>query len=167
MSDSNLAPRRPTHQVMHLLELRIPPVLTMVLFGALMAALAHAVPTPLFLPGRFFISVFMLVAGVIVSLAGVASFRRHKTTVNPMRPELSSELVTTGVYRFSRNPMYLGFALILAGWGVFLASWAALLLLPIFMVYMNLFQIGPEEKFLRKRFGESFIDYSERVQRWL
>lgn len=139
----------------------------MVLLGLFMKALAQVSALALAWSARPAISLTLLSVGMLVALAGVASFRRHKTTVNPLTPEQSSALVTTGIYRFSRNPMYLGFLLVLAAWGVFLANGLSLLGLPACVAYMNHFQIQPEERALGQRFGPAYASYSSRVGRWL
>jgi protein-S-isoprenylcysteine O-methyltransferase Ste14 len=106
-------------------------------------------------------------AGGAVGMAGVWSFRQARTTVNPWRPQASSALVVSGIYRWTRNPMYLGLALALAGWGLYLANFYALLLACTFVPYMSRFQIRPEERALRKTFGDTFREYCRRVRRWL
>ena len=149
------------------LELRIPPVALLIIFAAVMAVLAYAVPASVSVPERLTVAVVLVVAGALVALAGVVAFRRHKTTVNPFTPEQSSSLVATGIYRFSRNPMYLGFMLALVGWCAYLANWVSALLLPVFVAYLNRFQIQPEERALKERFGQQFLAYSQSVRRWL
>ncbi|NER62664.1 isoprenylcysteine carboxylmethyltransferase family protein [Pseudomonas sp. MAFF212427] len=99
--------------------------------------------------------------------AGVLSFRRARTTVNPLKPETASALVRSGVYRYTRNPMYLGFATVLVAWAILLAWPPALLGVLGFVVYMNLFQIGPEERALARRFGGEFAQYCNGVRRWV
>jgi protein-S-isoprenylcysteine O-methyltransferase Ste14 len=106
-------------------------------------------------------------AGAIVALAGVAAFRRARTTVDPTTPEAASAIVASGIYRRSRNPMYLGFMLMLAGWSAFLANPLAMLLLPAFIVYMNRFQIVPEERALSAKFGAKYRDYMRQARRWI
>lgn len=152
---------------MNSLELRIPPVAVVAIFAALMASVAVMVPAALVIPARLPLAAALVVAGALVALAGVAAFRRHQTTVNPLAPQQASSLVSSGIYRVSRNPMYVGFLLALAGWGVFLSNWAAALLLPMFVVYMNRFQIAPEERALREKFGPAFSAYASTVRRWL
>jgi len=152
---------------MRFLELRVPPVALTLVFAASMAAIAYLVPAAFSLPARTLLGACLALAGGVVALAGVVAFRRHATTVNPFTPEQSSSLVATGVYRFSRNPMYLGFLLALLGWCLFLANWVAALLLPLFVAYMNRFQIGPEERALAQRFGPQFTAYAKGVRRWL
>lgn len=149
------------------LELRIPPLALVVIVAGAMAALAYSVPVTVLVPARQIVSVCFVLAGALIAFAGVIAFRRHKTTVNPLKPEQSSSLVDTGVYRFSRNPMYLGFLFALVGWCIYLANGAAALLLPAFLAYMNRFQIQPEERALSVRFGSQYIVYSKSVRRWL
>jgi protein-S-isoprenylcysteine O-methyltransferase Ste14 len=152
---------------MHYLELRIPPVVLALLFGAAMASLAYAVPASVSIPATLPIAGALVFTGASVALAGVGAFRRQKTTVNPFTPERSSSLVATGIYRFSRNPMYLGLLLALVGWSVYLANWVSALLLPAFVAYMNRFQIQPEEQALSERFAPEYLAYAKAVRRWL
>lgn len=152
---------------MHALELRIPPLALLLVFATGMVVVAYAVPAAVAVPWREALAVALAVAGASVALAGVVAFRKHRTTVNPFTPEQSSSLVSTGIYRFSRNPMYLGFLLALAGLSALLANWASALLIPVFVAYMNRFQIQPEERALRQRFGQEFETYSSTVRRWL
>ncbi|MBG6289848.1 isoprenylcysteine carboxylmethyltransferase family protein [Pseudomonas nitroreducens] len=105
--------------------------------------------------------------GAAVCLAGVLSFRLARTAVNPLRPETASALVSSGIYGHTRNPMYLGFAIALVAWAFYLASPVALLGVVGFVLYMNRFQIGPEEQALASLFGEAFAAYRTRVRRWL
>ena len=109
----------------------------------------------------------LAVTGIAVALAGVLAFRRAKTTVDPRVPQQSSSLVIRGIYRYSRNPMYLGFLLLLIAWGCYLQSGVALLLLPLFVLYMNWFQITPEERHLLHKFGADYQAYLTQVRRWL
>lgn len=134
-----------------------------------MAGLACGVPAtvPVPVPARRGAAGALILLGAVVALAGVVAFRRHKTTVNPFKPEQSTSLVATGVYRLSRNPMYLGLLLALMGWSAFLANWASALVLPAFVAYMNRFQIQPEERALTERFGSQFLAYTKSVRRWL
>lgn len=105
--------------------------------------------------------------GAVVAGLGVYEFRKACTTVDPRTPEKSAALVVTGVYRLSRNPMYAGFLLVLIAWAVHLANLAACIFPVLFMTYMNHYQIGPEEKYMRKKFGDDFDRYAKRVRRWI
>ena len=150
------------------LELKVPPLAQVAVFAALMWLAARAVPALAFaLPGQLAAALLLVVAGALVAAAGVAAFRRARTPVDPRDPGKSKELVATGIYHASRNPMYLGFLLALAGWGVFLGNVLALAALPLFVAAMYRLQIAPEERMLRARFGESYARYQRSVRRWL
>jgi len=150
------------------LELKVPPVLAVAAAALLMWGIARLVPgLDLAAPGRTPAALLVVLSGAGVALAGVIEFRRARTTVNPLRPGGASSLVRSGVYRWTRNPMYLGFALALLGWGMFLSNPAALAGLFAFVAYMNRFQIAPEEKALQSLFGEDFASYCRSVRRWL
>jgi protein-S-isoprenylcysteine O-methyltransferase Ste14 len=153
---------------MRSLELRIAPVFVVAAAASLMWLVARLLPDwRLAYPGPVIAAAVLFVAGGAISLAGVVSFRRAHTTVNPMTPKASSSLVTSGIYAVTRNPMYLGFAVALAGWGALLGNPASFMLLPLFVWYMNRFQIAPEERALASRFGAQFEAYRRRVRRWL
>lgn len=148
------------------LELKIPPVLQVIILAGLMWALASLLPGLGFaFPASLFLG--LVTAGVVFAVLGVLAFRSAGTTVDPRVPEQSASLVVSGVYRISRNPMYVGFLLILTGWGAFLGNIASLLLLPVFVLYMNRFQIVPEERYMREKFGDSYRQYERAVRRWL
>jgi len=150
------------------LELKIPPVVQVVIIAGLMWALAGLLPGLSFaIPGSPLVALGIVMTGVVVALLGVLEFRTAGTTVDPRAPEQSASLVVRGVYRVSRNPMYVGFLLMLTGWAVFLGNIASLLLLPVFILYMNRFQIVPEEQYMREKFGEAYAQYQATVRRWL
>lgn len=151
-----------------MLDLRIPPLLLVVLVAALMWVAAFALP-PLTIPvpGAAVIAAVLVLAGFVVAGAGVIGFRRARTTVNPLEPERASALVVTGVYRHTRNPMYVGFALALLGWAAYLSNLGALLLVGGFVLYMNRFQIRFEERALEKAFGADYAAYRARTRRWI
>ena len=153
---------------MGFLELRVPPPVVALLMAGLGWLASWATPTLGFvLPHQSLIALTSFVAGACVSLLGVASFRRARTTVNPLKPEKASALVMSGIYRYTRNPMYLGLLLVLTGWAFFLANPLAFLFLPAFILYMNRFQIAPEERVLVSLFGQEFTAYRSEVRRWL
>lgn len=116
---------------------------------------------------RLWSAIAVAALGACFCIAGVVSFRRAKTTVNPLRPGTASSLVDSGIYRFTRNPMYLGFALFLAAWAAYLASPAALLGVAAFVLYIDRLQIQPEERALSALFGEAFERYRKRVRKWI
>lgn len=94
-------------------------------------------------------------------------FLRAGTTVNPLAPERTSSLIVHGVYRYSRNPMYLGMVLVLLGWAVWLANAMAFAVLPAYVTFIDRFQIAPEEAVMARRFGGPFRDYRARTRRWI
>lgn len=148
------------------LELRIPPLVLVIMVAAGMWVLSgvfSALNAPL--PGT--IALAITASGVMIAGLGVLEFRRANTTVDPRFPDRSSRLVVSGVYRVSRNPMYLGFVLILFGWAWYLANYLAFLLLPSFIIYLNRFQIQPEERYMVQKFGDEFKAYAARVRRWI
>ena len=150
----------------HVLELKIPPGVLVVITGALMWLASTATPAAaLVIPGRSLVTAILMLTGVNISGLGFAAFRRARTTVNQMKPGTAAVLVDWGIYRLTRNPMYLGFLVVLLGWAVCLANLVAFLLLPAFVFYMNRFQIAPEERALTARFGESFVTYQTLVRR--
>ncbi len=147
---------------------RIPPVALTLIIAAVMGLTSWLVPAFAYvLPASRVVAVGLAGLGVCTGVAGVVSFRRAATTVNPLRPETASSLVVTGVYRFTRNPMYLGLLVVLLGWAVLLANAVAFVWLPAFVLYMNRFQIAPEESALASLFGPEFTDYRMNVRRWL
>lgn len=153
---------------MRWLEHRIPPPLVDVTFALAMWAIARLLPgLSADWPGRVVVSVALALAGVLVAVAGVVSFRRHHTTVNPLKPEAASALVSTGIFAFTRNPMYLGMLVVLAAWGLYLSNLAAALLVPLFVPCLDRLQILPEERVLRAKFGAAFDAYAARVRRWI
>ena len=153
---------------MQALELKIPPPIIALLCAALMWALAHYLPGQAWAhPWRLPLTVVLAALGLTADLAGIIAFRRHRTTVNPLAPHKSSTIVQDGIYRISRNPMYLGMALLLAAWAVWLANPWCLLVLPLFVAAITRWQILPEERILSAQFGAPYQDYLRRVRRWL
>lgn len=150
---------------MTILELKIPPVVV----GAGVAALAWYVSGFQLLDwaGSRMAAAFWTGAGVAIAGAGVLSFARARTSVNPHRPSNTSVLVTAGIYQSSRNPMYLGMLFVLVGWAFWLGGLLPLLATTLFVPYMNRFQIVPEERAMMELFGDEYEKYSSRVRRWV
>jgi protein-S-isoprenylcysteine O-methyltransferase Ste14 len=153
---------------MRSLELKIPPPLVALLWGLLMWLASQLVAPVDVLPGiRGGLAIVIALVGFAIGLAAMVSFRRAKTTMNPIKPGAASSLVTSGVFRFTRNPMYLSLFLYLLAWAVYLSNWLALLLVPVFVLYINRFQIQPEERTLSALFDPEYAAYKSRVRRWL
>lgn len=150
------------------LDHKIPPPVVGALVGAAMWGVASFGPQFAWpIAVRFAVVFVLIAAGIGFDVAGILAFRRAQTTVNPLKPESASALVTGGIYRFTRNPMYVGMVLFLLAWGAYLGSSVALVGPLVFVLYITRFQIQPEERALRAAFGAQFEDYSGRVRRWL
>ena len=150
------------------MDLKIPPAAVALVFAISMWAAAGHLPWGRFhFPGRHVLAALLLLAGMIAPLLGAWRFRKASTTVDPMHPDRTASLVTKGIYGRTRNPMYLGFLLLLLAWGLRLGSLPALLLITGFVLYMNRFQILPEERALERKFGDRFRAYKSRVRRWI
>lgn len=153
---------------MYRLELKIPPAVLALLFAFAVWLVAKMAPWAVVqIPGKEWVALALWMAGLVLISAGIIAFISAKTTANPFTPESSTSLVTRGVYRLTRNPMYTGFLLMLAAWMVFLDNLLPVLLLPVFVLYMNRFQIIPEEKVLLSKFGEEYAGYLKSVRRWI
>jgi protein-S-isoprenylcysteine O-methyltransferase Ste14 len=153
----------------NMLKLKIPPPIYLLMFGGIMWLIATVwLPglTMLERPWNFIGFPFMGLA-LLMDLVSLFQFFRVRTTPNPLSPERASELVTKGMYRFSRNPMYVGLFFWLLGWGLYLGNFVAFLVLPAFVYVLTEMQIKPEEVLLEKKFGQAYLDYMKRVRRWL
>jgi protein-S-isoprenylcysteine O-methyltransferase Ste14 len=150
------------------LELGIPPLVLVAMAAAGMWAVAGLpADLPFAFPGLVRVAAGVAGVGAVIVVLGVRAFSTAGTTVDPRVPDQSARLVVDGVYRHSRNPMYLGFLLVLLAWGLFLGSALSLLFLPAFVLYLNRFQIVPEERFMQERFGEAYAQYRAEVRRWI
>ena len=150
------------------LELKVPPPAVALLFGFLMwlvTSLVASIEVPL--GARVAVALLFASIGLVFGVSAMVSFSREKTTMNPTKPAASSSLVITGPFRFTRNPMYLSLLLYLLAWAVYLSNFVAVLFLPVFVLYINQFQIKPEERVLFSLFGPEYAAYKERVRRWL
>jgi len=152
---------------MRSLELKIPPPLVALLIAAAMWSFSATGRIEMPIALRIAVGVVAALAGFGIAISGVIAFRRAHTTVSPLKPDTASRLVTSGVYGFTRNPMYLGLCLVLAGWAFFLSSPLMLLGPLAFILYITRFQIVPEERSLSSLFGEAFADYQAKVRRWI
>jgi protein-S-isoprenylcysteine O-methyltransferase Ste14 len=153
---------------MRALELKVPPPVAAFLVGvAMWFAARRGASLELPLVVRIVAFVVIGLAGGATALAGDREFKRARTTINPFKPENSTALVTSGIYRFTRNPMYVGLTLLVLGWAAFLCSAWALLGPVIFVLYISRFQITPEERVLSAKFGTAYTEYASRVRRWL
>ena len=148
------------------LENKIPPLIIVVFFLASIFLLKNFLEVFTF-SYQVYISFFFLCLAASFCLTSIIEFRKHKTTLNPLMPEESTALVTTGIFKFSRNPMYLSLLNLLIAFSIYLGSFLGLIIIPLFVVYINLFQIKPEEKAMLKLYGKEFENYCSNVRRWI
>lgn len=147
---------------------RIPPPIVVVIIAALMWWLARFVELGNFkFDGQSLLAIVFMSAGIGMMLVAAFSFYKAKTTINPLDPTKASHLITTGMFGFSRNPIYLADLLILVAWATWLGNIFNIALLGVFVVYINRFQIVPEERALTTLFGDAYRDYCSRVRRWI
>ncbi len=148
------------------LKLKIPPLVVTLLFSLV----GWFFPNPFGISFSWPLAIssaLMIIAGSACALMGVLQFKVSKTTVNPLDPELAGALVTGGMYRLTRNPMYLGFLMWLLGLCIFFGNPLGIFPVVGFVLYMNSFQIVPEELVLEDKFGDDYEDYKMKVRRWL
>lgn len=150
------------------LALRIPPPVQALAFGFLMWVVKRQLPGGQFESGlQLPVAILFAVAGVALAVTSMLAFRKASTTVDPFHPEEASHLVVGSVFRISRNPMYVSLLLVLIGWAIWLGSVFNVVVLALFISYITIFQIKPEEKVLRSLFGVSYEQYCSNVRRWI
>lgn len=150
------------------LELKIPPaVITLIITIAMWwidqyLVLDWALFEPIWSVSFMFVGI-----GGLFGVLGLIEFYKSSTSIDPHDPHKASSLVTNGVYSISRNPMYVGLLLILVGYGFYLGNVLVFAMLPLFIGYMNRYQIIPEENIMEENFGEEYQKYKSEVRRWL
>lgn len=150
------------------LQLKIPPAVVTLIIAAGMWLVAQNIDYNwAVFESVLRIEILFLGIGGILGLTGLIQFYRSSTSIDPHKPDQTSKLVTHGIYSISRNPMYLGLLFILAGYAFYLGSLLTFLLLPLFVVYMNRYQIVPEEEAMVEKFGDEYLRYKSEVRRWL
>lgn len=150
------------------LELKAPPLLVIAVAAGLMWALAWYAPLVLItFAGQTLIAALIAILGVQMAIAGVRACHAHETTINPLKPEESSNLITDGIFKFTRNPIYLGLLVMLIGLAIWLGALTPLIVLPLFVWYLGRFQIVPEERSLQAQFGDEYRNYCKQTRRWL
>ncbi|WP_150539843.1 methyltransferase family protein [Actinobacillus vicugnae] len=145
------------------LELKLPPPLLFMIC----AGLIYLLPKAEHYPVPQWLSYPILFIGVAIAIASLYAFYQQSTTISPQNPEKTSVLVQRGIYRFSRNPMYLSLLFCLIAWLIWLNRYFGTLVIIGFVYYLNRFQIKPEERILKEKFGQTFVEYCAEVRRWL
>jgi len=150
------------------MDLKIIPVVQVIIAALLMWGGAYLFPSlSFYFSVKKTLVIILVVIAVIIGLLAVYSFRSHKTTIDPTSPEKASKVVNSGIYAFSRNPMYLALLLVLLALAFYLSNFIAFTVIPLFIAYITQFQIKREECALTSLFGQEYRQYTKKVRRWL
>ena len=148
------------------LNTKIPPPIVAILFAVMIFYFSDSF-AHVDLPFKIYISLFFVLLGFFITFSSARNFKKKETTVNPIKPEEASQLVTDGFFKITRNPMYLGMLLFLLGLSIYNGLIVGLVFLPLFVGYITFFQIIPEESAMIKIFGEDYKAYMKKVRRWI
>jgi|TARA_B000000609_G_C24176942_1_gene354773 protein-S-isoprenylcysteine O-methyltransferase Ste14 len=150
------------------MKLLIPPPFQALFFSIIMWLISRQ-----FLNANFsfyginiFASIFLIIALMLLILS-INKFRQVGTTISPLKPKKTSSLINSGIYRYTRNPMYLGLLLMLSSIALFLKNFISFLIIPLFILFITKNQILPEEEALENIFGEEYKNYKKKVRRWI
>ena len=146
--------------------IKIPPPILVIILTSLVYFSSTKLEL-IYLPYRQIVSVIILIIGLIVIVSPVVDFIKSKTTVNPVKFKNVNRLVTTGIYRYSRNPMYLGMILIIISTTIYYLNFLSVFSPLIFYIWINKFQINREEIFLEDKFGSEYLEYKSKTRRWI
>ena len=148
------------------METKIPPPLVTLVFGMSIYFSREMFPA-IEIQYSLYLGIFLLLSGFFILVSAVRLFRKDETTVNPLSPEQATKLVTDGIFKYSRNPMYLGMALVLSSITVFFNLIGGIILIALFCAYITKFQILPEERAMRDLFSDDFDKYTKVTRRWI
>ena len=148
------------------IKTKFPPPLVALTFGLLIYYTKNIFPK-IEIKNEIIFGSFMIISGLIIILSAIILFKKYQTTISPLNPSNATKLITNGIYKFSRNPMYLGLLLVLLGISITLNLTGGFFFILLFILYMNLFQIIPEENAMVDLFKDQFIDYKKNVRRWI
>ena len=148
------------------IKTKFPPPLVALTFGFLINYTKNIFPK-IEVKNEFIFGSFMIISGLIIILSAIILFKKYQTTITPLNPSNATKLITDGIYKFSRNPMYLGLLLVLLGISIILNPTGGFILIPLFILYLNLFQIIPEENAMVDLVKDEFLEYKKNVRRWI
>jgi protein-S-isoprenylcysteine O-methyltransferase Ste14 len=148
------------------METKIPPPIVTLIFG-LSIYFSRGIFQAVEIEYSFYIGILLLLGGAMILISAVRSFKKDKTTINPLSPEQATKLVTDGICKYSRNPMYLGMALVLGSMTAFFNLLGGVILIALFCLYITKFQIIPEERAMRDLFLDDFDKYTKVTRRWI
>ena len=148
------------------IKTKFPPPLVALTFGFLINYTKNIFPK-IEIKNEIIFGSFMIISGLIIILSAIILFKKYQTTITPLNPSNATKLITDGIYKFSRNPMYLGLLLVLVGISIILNLTGGFFFILLFILYINLFQIIPEENAMLDLFKDEFLDYKKNVRRWI
>ena len=148
------------------IKTKIPPPIVALAFGFLIAYTKDEFPR-IHIGMEKILGSAVIISGIIVLASAVVLFKKNKTTVTPLNPSKSTKLVTGGIYKYSRNPMYLGLSFLLSGLSILVNPIGGFIFIPLFIIYLNFFQIIPEENAMTDLFEKEFLEYKKSVRRWI
>ena len=148
------------------IKTKFPPPLVALTFGFLINYTKNIFPK-IEIKNEIIFGSFMIISGLIIILSAIILFKKYQTTITPLNPSNATKLITNGIYKFSRNPMYLGLLLVLVGISIILSLTGGFFFILLFILYINLFQIIPEENAMVDLFKGEFLEYKENVRRWI
>ena len=148
------------------IKTKFPPPLVALTFGFLINYTKNIFPK-IEIKNEIIFGSFMIISGLIIILSAIILFKKYQTTITPLNPSNATKLITDGIYKFSRNPMYLGLLLVLLGISIILNLTGGFFFILLFILYINLFQIIPEENAMVDLFKDEFLEYKKNVRRWI
>ena len=148
------------------IKTKFPPPLVALMFVFLINYTKNIFPE-IEIENKIIFGSFTIISGLIITLSAIILFKKYQTTITPLNPSNATKLITDGIYKFSRNPMYLGLLLMLLGTSIILNLTGGFFLIPLFILYLNLFQIIPEENAMADLFENEFLEYKKNVRRWI
>ncbi len=148
------------------IKTKFPPPLVALTFGFLINYTKNIFPK-IEIKNEIIFGSFMIISGLIIILFAIILFKKYQTTITPLNPSNATKLITDGIYKFSINPMYLGLLLVLLGISTILNPIGGFFLIPLFILYLNFFQIIPEESAMVDLFKDEFLEYKKNVRRWI
>ena len=148
------------------IKTKIPPPIVALAFGFLINYTKNDFPI-IHIGMEKILGSVIIISGLIVTASAVVLFKKNKTTVTPLNPSRSTKLITGGIYKYSRNPMYLGLSFVLSGVSIIVNPIGGFIFIPLFILYLNFFQIMPEENAMTDLFEKEFLEYKKSVRRWI
>lgn len=149
------------------LALKIIPPVQVIISAGLMYGFANYLPQYHFtLVIRWPMILLLIVAAATIGILALYDFHKHQTTFHPHTPEKTSTVVDSGVFAYSRNPMYLSMVITLIALVIYFQNYSCFVILPLFIWYITRFQIIPEEQMLTTLFPDDYSKYCQKVRRW-